>query len=562
VDRFPGVTPFRYWVDGMEIADAGRIPASTLHYGDVYPTATSKIVLNTFNAAVDLLLGGDAEAGLNALLFVGALGSAVGLWALGWELGLRYTAPLLAVLSVANRVVLNGEMTVDLTNFKGEIFGRMAAFCAAPLMVHVLRRGRGRIEPLASGAALAAAAATHLVPVIIVLILVGWYALAQALAHRRFRHLFGQGALAAGSFTLLLALFLLLPPGTVGFEGASRPTSYALQSASFDKSLFLFTGRYRPPRQPEGLFFQSPRAIAERFVSSALDLKSSPAPVLLGVGAAALGLGAVIALAMLRWFPAEVRLNGLVGLGVAVTLLGGALFFSLVYEVWVPATFGGRRLFDYNALPVLLVGLTLLEVGLLPIRRLRAWALPAVAGALVLIVTALVVPSARSLRDPGVQVRPLISWVQANTSCDDRLLTSQRAVGVFRALTGRVAVLEGMGPFLRPGMLDAIVDLMLQTRAFFHDPVANREFLVQRGVDYVIVSKRVTVGYPAPIGPVDPQPLRGVEFLEPVHSSDTFDVYRVSLPGDSHGFPDPSDFPGFRCPTSIESSAAPRLHPG
>jgi hypothetical protein len=142
----PGGSPFRYWVDGMEIADAGQVPASTLHYGDIYPTATSKIVLNTFSAAVDLLLGGDAETGLNALLFVGALGSAVGLWAIGWELGLRYTAPLLAVLTVANRPVLNGELPVDLANYKAEIFGRMVAFCAAPLMLHVLRKGRGRIE--------------------------------------------------------------------------------------------------------------------------------------------------------------------------------------------------------------------------------------------------------------------------------------------------------------------------------------------------------------------------------------------------------------------------------
>jgi hypothetical protein len=568
LDRFPGVTPFRYWVDGMEIADAGQVPASTLHYGDVYPTATSKIVLNTFSAAVDLLLGGDAESGLNALLFVGALGSAVGLWAIGWELGLRYTAPLLAVLTVANRLVLNGELTVDLANYKAEIFGRMVAFCAAPLMLHVLRKGRGRFEALASGAALAAAGATHLVSLIVVLIVVGWYALGQALTRRRFRELFEQGALAAGSFTLLMVLFLVLPPGTVGFEGAREPSSYSLEAAPFDKSLYLFTGQYRPPRQPEGLFFQSPATILKRFVTTALKLKparGSPAEgVVVGIGVLMLVVGSGVALVMLRWFPAGVRLNGLVGLGLAVTLVGVTLLFSLVYEVWVPATFGGRRLFDYSALPGLLVGLTILEVALLRFGRLRPSALPAVAAALVLVIAALVLPSARARRGSGANVLPLLSWVRANTSCDDRLLTNQRAVGVFRALTGRVALLEGMGPFLRPGMLDSIVDLMLQTRAFYLDPVSNRGFLVEQGVDYVIAAKRIRVGYGIPIARLDPQPLRGVEFLEPVYSSQGFDVYRVRLPRESHHFPDPADFPGFRCLTEAPTgaSAALELRPG
>ena len=50
-------TPLRYWADGVEIADAHRIPTESLQWGQLYPPAVSKIVLNTFNAAMSLVLG-------------------------------------------------------------------------------------------------------------------------------------------------------------------------------------------------------------------------------------------------------------------------------------------------------------------------------------------------------------------------------------------------------------------------------------------------------------------------------------------------------------------------
>src|SRR5262249_31764834 len=47
VGNLQAQTPFRYWADGIEIANAHRIPAESLQWGHLYPPAISKIVLNT-----------------------------------------------------------------------------------------------------------------------------------------------------------------------------------------------------------------------------------------------------------------------------------------------------------------------------------------------------------------------------------------------------------------------------------------------------------------------------------------------------------------------------------
>jgi hypothetical protein len=118
--------------------------------------------------------------------------------------------------------------------------------------------------------------------------------------------------------------------------------------------------------------------------------------------------------------------------------------------------------------------------------------------------------------------------VRTNTPCDARLLTNSRTVGAFQAVTGRISVTEGMGPFLRPIMLRRVINLFMDARRFFRDPSAEREFLVQRGVDYVVVSRGLAIGHPSLVGAVNEQALESASFLEQVADTPEFTVYRVT----------------------------------
>ena len=88
--------PWRYWQDGIEIADAGRVPHQTLQWGATYTPTVSKVILNSYQAGMSYLIGASPLPAMGALLWLVAVGLACGLWALGRELGLRYTAALLA----------------------------------------------------------------------------------------------------------------------------------------------------------------------------------------------------------------------------------------------------------------------------------------------------------------------------------------------------------------------------------------------------------------------------------------------------------------------------------
>ena len=105
-----------------------------------------------------------------------------------------------------------------------------------------------------------------------------------------------------------------------------------------------------------------------------------------------------------------------------------------------------------------------------------------------------------------------------------------------------------MGPYLRPAELHTVLDIVLGAHAFFRDPAAHRDFLRRQSVDYVLVVKDVRIGSMVDTleKDVDPASFRGLDFLEPVHSDERVDVYRVVIPGGGK-VPDPTRFPGLDC---------------
>ena len=138
--------PWRYWADGMEIADAGRVPHQTLQWGAAYTPTVSKVILNSYRAGMSYLIGSAPLPAMGALLWLASVGLACGLYGLGRELGLRRLAILLPLLML---VLVENQMKSDLDVYTAENTGRLAAVCALLLGVRVLRGGSGRSEPIA-----------------------------------------------------------------------------------------------------------------------------------------------------------------------------------------------------------------------------------------------------------------------------------------------------------------------------------------------------------------------------------------------------------------------------
>ena len=181
--------PWRYWADGLEIADAGRVPAQTLQWGATWTPTVSKVVLNSYHAGLSYAIGRSPLPAMGALLWVASTGLAAGLWALGRELGLRRLAPLLPLLTLA---VLNDELHRNLDVYTAENVGRMVAVCALVLGVRALRDRDGWKEPLLAALLFGAGFATHGVPVVALLVVLGWYAVARGLLDGEWRGVLGE----------------------------------------------------------------------------------------------------------------------------------------------------------------------------------------------------------------------------------------------------------------------------------------------------------------------------------------------------------------------------------
>jgi hypothetical protein len=142
----------------------------------------------------------------------------------------------------------------------------------------------------------------------------------------------------------------------------------------------------------------------------------------------------------------------------------------------------------------------------------------------------------------------VLDWVDEHAPCGARLLPDRVTLGTFAAATGRVSVVEGMGPYLRPPMLHTVLAEVLAAHRFFEDPAGGEALVRRLGITEVLVVKGVRIG--SMVGTLeagaDPAAFRNVPWLEAVHSSPLLDVYRVRG-ADPGGFPDPASAAGFHC---------------
>ncbi|CAN5172515.1 hypothetical protein BH20ACT24_BH20ACT24_01740 [soil metagenome] len=566
-------TPLRYWADGLEVADSGRIPAESLQWGRLVPSAQSKVLLNAFDGSASLVLGRGPLGPLGALLFVMSAGLLLAGFGLAWELGLRLTAPLATLLLFGNDLIGPRDLTTDLLNFKAENWGRVVMLASVLLFVRAVRAEGarvGRTGAVTAGVLLGVCAGTHLVAAAMGVAFILAYVAAWALLRSP-----GGVALSSGAMTLAPALIvgglvLALPPGEVGFEGAGDRRAYEGVvdrlglPEGFDLTRYLALGQLdQPPRG--GAFYDPPSHTYHEYVRRAVGQPLLRRPMVWAFPVALLlAMGVVLALGH-----APLRVLAVTSVLTAAAILAIGLAFNARYDVYVLAEFGPRRLFDYTGLFVVLIGASLGEVALARLSSRTGsprWgslrlATPVVAAVLTVGIGIAAVPRVLQMgeRAPffATALGPL-EWIEQNAPCDGRILADRRTLATFQTLTRRAGVLEGMGPYLRPELLGAAVQAMLDARRFFAAPLDGERYLREQAVAAVAVTSYDQtlggVGGPLRVGPVARAALERADFLRPVARSSTVTVYEVMgfvpPPG---AFPDVTGRAGYRCPAGSKS---------
>ncbi len=341
-----------YYLNGMQIARAGGIPAATLEYGQAWPPATDKVYLDSFTGIV-ALLSPNPVPGPGVLLLIATFGSVLGLWAVAWETGLRWASALLPVLCAGNQFILPG-LSITSTEYRAEDFGRAVACCALAAGIVALREPSGR-TCLAAAAVLAAASGSHLIPVLAVVLALGGVAIWLALSARGRAARLTPLAWCAALLALAAAggaAVKAFAGGTLGLAGAQDPAGYHAVRTWFDPTAYLFNGEFVRRASAGGWhWYLPPSQVIDTMVTGIARLPWWQTMALLVIPVAA---AAALALRRDRGAAAAA------GLGLVAGGIGVALLFDLRFPVYVDATFGMRRLSIYVS-----AGLFLLALGLL-----------------------------------------------------------------------------------------------------------------------------------------------------------------------------------------------------
>lgn len=519
-----GGSRYVYYLNGLEIANSHGVPSATLEYGQSWAPATDKIFLDAFTG-VAALISNNVAVGPGVLLWVSTFGTAIGLWATAWELGIRRVGGLLPLLLLSNQLILNATLvTRDFTDYRSEDFGRAVAFCALALGIFAIRERRTR-PAIMAGLVLAAASGTHLVLVVVVAIGLVSAGVAECLrAHGTRNRLepFQYGIILAAAGGIGGIIIRVFAGGTFGLGGASSPATYSSIHTRFDPTAYLYYGGFIRRAKGGGGWYLPPSQIFYRMMTGpGFHWPAWALWVILAAAAA----GAVLLFLLAR---DELRDAGVVGLGIVLGVIVIALAFDFHFHVYIEATFGIRRLREMTSLGLIIIALGVTEGLIVLLARHRARLAVAVSAIVVIALAAWLLPNNSMRQDfrNSHQRTVLINWMRTRTPCGARFLVNQRTEGAITSLTGRYALLEGMGPFLRVDKLPYVVSLMLSARQFFKNPQANEAFLRQHDITYVVVS-RVQIGYFGPTGKTNIQAMDAAPFLQRVFVTPSAIVYRV-----------------------------------
>lgn len=530
-----GIARLVYYLNGMEVANAGGVPSAILEYGQSWPPATDKAVLDDFTGVM-VLINHNVATGPGVLLWISILGTFLGLWATAWELGLRRTGILLPLLADTAGFLGPGELlqrqfqvaSGNFATYRAEDFGRAVAFCALALGIYAIRQRRWG-PALVAGVVLAAASGSHLIPTLAVLIALCFVGVGQLLVDEgnRARLVTLRQGLVLGGFSAFLGVVIrVLAGGSFGLEGASNPASYTAIRGRYDPTAYLHTGSFVPLNPAgRGHWYVPPVRVVRRIMEGSGITWPTWGIWLLFAGAV------LTAILLFLFGPAELRITGIVGAGFLAGLIVAALFFSYRYHVYIGGTFGVRRLRDFSTLGLMLIVLGVLEALLIYLGRSRPRLSLALAAALVVALSAWVLPESVASQQLGRVTHArtvLVDWLNAHTPCNTRFLSNQRNEGVFTTLTGRFALLEGMGPFLRVDKMPYVASLFLTARQFFQAPLSHEAFLRQHGISYVVLAREPELlGSQAATGQTNFHDMRAAPFLHQVMANRSVVVYQV-----------------------------------
>jgi hypothetical protein len=553
--NFGVANPFRYWSDGRELAETGQVPPETLQWGQLFAPTVSKLSFNVLNGAFSFL-SDNPLAVMAPSLILALVGCVFAGWAFGRELGLRYTAPLLVILAGPGTQVFKRSLLISAQRwYAGETFARLALVTGLLLAVNALRNEGRPMVAAAAGVALGVAGTTHLIPAGLGVGFLCFYAVFLMVLERRFRHVLTVGPVAGGILSLFILSGFLLSGGNAAFDTADRNRDIDTQGGTFDPTRYFSSGVANQPEEVQPAnraemndgWYELPGTLFEDYVVTSMTSEVSgslPAVIFISVG--------LVAVLLLFLAPRPLRPVAIAGFAMWVSLLIVAIYMSSAYETYVPGSFGRRRLWSYSTFFPLVIGVSLLEVALRLLSKVKSWISTIVAALIVCIalVGAKPPPIDRNDRKKGAHSVVAMNWISENLPCDARLMANQRTGGTFQAMTGRVAVTEGMAPYLRPEMLVEVTELLFDGRAFFEDPAGNESVLNEYGVTYVLVAKERYLfdRKPALLGRFPAERVAEAEGLELIHESRLMDVYEVENPGTA-AWPDPSEHSGYVCRT-------------
>jgi hypothetical protein len=530
VPEWPLHGTWRYWADGLEIADVGGMPAESAQWGGVHPPDTSKIGASAFLGALSFVFREEPSAGMALALWLSTVGYAAALLAIGRELGLRWSAPALPLLAVAGAtlpegVLVNQEIAWKLQFFQNEDLGRTLAAVAAALLVASLSGRSVLARMVAGGVILAAGALAHLIPAITFGAFVGGVMLARLVVDRDRRYV----AYAAAALVVAVAMALVplsLASGDLSLQGAGDSGRYTLYEGRFDPTAKVKNINRQPREKSERRFYEPPVVTTHRAVEVAVGRElNRAAAVALGLLTVALAVGVFV------FAPPGVRLLVTGASVMAAAILAIALLFSYRYSLYIPATFGRRRLFEYLPVPLTMLAVAVVEVVAARVALRRAALGRGIAFAIVAAVVVGTALSGLGASSMPAQNRYLEAAVL--TPCDSRLLVDRDTRGSFQALTGRISVTEGLLPFLRPSIVNDVLRLRETVDRFFASPSGSAAVLRDEEVDYVVAER-------------SPE-LDGAEGLRLTATVKDVGVYEVEERSSSRELPRPTDSAGYRC---------------
>jgi hypothetical protein len=524
---------WRYWSDGLELADRGGVPESTTQWGAARPPETSKLGGSAFLGALSFVFREQPFAGMSLALWLSAVGYAAGLFALGRELGLRWVAPALALLGITGStlpggIVLNWEIGWRFTFFQNEALGCMLAAVAAAIILTSDSERSSLERAIVGGILLAASAVVHLIPVIVFGAFIAGVLIARAAVGRHRRHAAFAGAALVMAGVMTVAL-LALARGEVGWQEAGSSRPYALSEGKYDPTAKMNGLNRRPRPKSERRWYQAPGTVMRLAAEDAVGRDLTRMTMIILVFAAVFATVTTLAFGTI-----DVRFLIAGTTAMTVAIVGIALLFSYRYSHYLPAVFGSRRLFDYMPLVLTLLGLAVVEVvaGRLALRRARIGRAIAVASVL-----AVALGTAGGLGAASNPASARYLRAAVLTPCDSRLLVDRGMHGSFQALTGRISVTEGLIPFLRPAILDDVLRLREATKQFFADPEGSARILREQEVDFVIAETT-----PA---------LNAAGELELMSTVDGLAVYAVEGSPSSRDLPRPTESAGYHCFTGV-----------